>query len=232
MALIRINRLLVERFGISRRLADEWIRQKNVFVNSIPAFLGMKVDENHAIIEIDGKQVPTSIKKIAFALNKPLGVVCSLSPKLESGRPISEFFPRGLGLKPVGRLDTDSEGLIIVTNDGKLHYSITHPSKQIEKEYEVTLSKSVSNLELKLLTEGVLLTDGFCKPDDIQRISSFNIRITLHEGRNREIRRLLSAIQHKVVQLKRVRIGVVLLNDLPSGTLRTLTEEEVNSFHS
>ncbi|MCX7835134.1 MAG: rRNA pseudouridine synthase [bacterium] len=230
MKLIRINQLLAERFGISRRLADQWILSNQVKVNDKIAKLGQKVDEDKDLIFVNNLPIPIKKQVLTFAFHKPKGVVCSLSLRYEKGISIKEYLPPDLGLKPVGRLDIQTEGLIIVTNDGRLHYEVTHPSFEIEKEYIVTTAKPILEKEIFLLSKGVMLSDGFCQPDHIGRIGSNQVKLVLHEGRNREIRRLFSAINHRVERLVRIRIGMVELGNLPVGALRLLTEQEIKQL--
>lgn len=226
MEKIRINQLLAARLGISRRTADFWIQKKRVLVNGKEAQLGQKVDVEKDIIIVDQKPLPPQKQILTFAFHKPKGVVCSLSPKFEKGISITKFFPPNLGLKPAGRLDTDSEGLIIISNDGNLIYEITHPSREVEKEYIVTTKQTILDKDMSLLSKGVFLTDGFCKPDRLIRLGSNQVKLVIHEGRNREVRRLFAAINHEVVRLIRVRIGPIELGDLPVGALRALTDIE------
>ncbi len=227
---VRLNKLLAERFGIARRKADAAISEGRVTVDGRRAEIGERVDPSGQKIVFDGKILPDLTKRFSFAFHKPRGYVTTLQTSREYGKPISELLPPELGLKPAGRLDTESEGLLIVSNDGSLINAITHPRFELEKEYRVFTEQEVYQSEVDQLEYGIELDDGWCEPDRIQQTGKRELIIVIHEGRKREIRRLINAVGHHVYRLIRIRIGEVELADLQPGALRILTEQEEQSL--
>ncbi len=215
----------------SRREAEELILEGRVQVDGeVVRELGTRVDRMRQEIRVDGEPLPRP-KLAYFAVHKPVGIVSTMSDP--SGRPrVIDLLPPSLGrLYNVGRLDLGSEGLILVTNDGDLANLLTHPRHGVEKTYHVEVAGNPDREVLKTLEKGVYLAEGKAKVKSArvktQRKQSTVLEIVLTEGRNREIRRLLARMGHKVERLIRVAVGPVRLGDMPAGAYRRLTPEEV-----
>src|SRR5690606_26668803 len=215
----------------SRRDAEELILEGRVEVDGeVVRELGTRVDRMRQEIRVDGEPLPHP-KRAYFAVHKPVGIVSTMSDP--SGRPrVIDSLPPSLGrLYNVGRLDLGSEGLILVTNDGDLANLLTHPRHGVEKTYHVEVAGTPDREVLKTLEKGVYLAEGKAKVKSAriktQRKQSTVLEIVLTEGRNREIRRLLARMGHKVERLIRIAVGPVRLGDMPAGAYRRLTPEEV-----
>ena len=227
----RLQKILSSRGVASRREAEKMILRGLVTVDGVPASLGDTADPAENRIEIEGKLLPGNGPRVYLMLNKPRGYVTTLSD--EKGRPNAAQLVQDCGTRvyPVGRLDMNSEGLLLFTNDGELSNRITHPSGEVEKEYEVKVRGFCPESEA-LLSRPIEL-DGrpIRKPGVVPLQASGHtarFRITIHEGRNRQIRRMAQAAGLEVIRLKRVREGKLQLGDLPVGKWRYLTEEEVS----
>ena len=227
----RLQKILSSRGIASRREAEKMILSGLVTVDGVPASLGDTADPLENRIEVDGKPLPGNGPRIYLMLNKPRGYVTTLSD--EKGRPNAAQLVADCGVRvyPVGRLDMNSEGLLLFTNDGELANRIMHPSGEVEKEYEVKVRGYHSGSEV--LLERPIELDGrpIRKPGVTLMQASeqtARFRITIHEGRNRQIRRMAQAAGLEVVRLKRIREGKLRLGDLPAGKWRYLTEEEVS----
>ncbi|WP_273845700.1 pseudouridine synthase [Rubrobacter calidifluminis] len=216
----------------SRRKAEALIREGRVQVNGSVAPLGMKISPGDTVL-LDGRPVHLPETRAYLALNKPAGYITTLSD--ERGRPtVAELVPSIPGLVPVGRLDADTTGLIVMTNDGRLAHRVAHPSYEIEKEYRLTLQNPVPKDALHALAAGPDLEDGPMAPPVISRLHRGRHRtvlhLTIHEGRKRIIRRACQAVGLHLVHLERVRVGPVRLGDLAPGEYRRLTGEEVEEL--
>jgi 23S rRNA pseudouridine2605 synthase len=215
-------------FG-SRRACEELIRQGRVTIDGEVAVLGQRVDPRVARVAVDG--VPVSVRPglVYYLLNKPPGVVTTASDP--QGRPtVLDLVPREPRVFPVGRLDADTEGLLILTNDGDLAHRLAHPSFGVEKEYLVEVESRPSPGELRQLRTGVLLEDGLTAPAKASLVAPRGIRLSIHEGRKRQVRRMCAAIGHPVVRLVRTRIGPIADRRLPPGTWRPLRPDEVRGL--
>jgi 23S rRNA pseudouridine2605 synthase len=215
-------------FG-SRRVCEDLIEDERVSVNGTPAHLGQRVDLDTDRVEVDG--VPVSIREglVYYLLNKPRGVVTTASDP--QGRPtVVELVPAEPRVFPVGRLDVDTEGMLLLTNDGDLTHRLTHPSFGIEKEYVAEVEGRPSPAVLRRLREGVELDDGVTAPAKASLVSPRVVRLTIHEGRNRQVRRMLEAVGHPVTRLVRTRIGPLAERSLKPGEWRELTLAEVRSL--
>ncbi len=196
--------------------------------------LGAKVDPEHVVIRVDGKRIPVATAHVYLVVNKPRGVVSSMSD--ERGRPDLRTLVKGRNerLFHVGRLDTDTEGLLILTNDGEFAHRLAHPSFELRKTYLAEVEGTVSGQTRKRLLKGVQLEDGPIAVDDVRTIGNHGgrtlVELVIHEGRNRIVRRLLAEVEHQVVKLARTAIGPVRLGDLRSGQLRPLTAEELGAL--
>jgi 23S rRNA pseudouridine2605 synthase len=227
----RLQKILAEIGITSRRKAEELIIEGRVTVNGKIAMLGMKADPNRDHIKFDGKLILRPVPKVYLMLNKPRGVVTSLRDP--EGRPTVKDYLKGVKYRvfPVGRLDYDSEGLLLLTNDGDFAQAILHPSKKIPKSYLVKIKGVPEEREIQKLRVGVRLEDGMTAPAKLQKVrygeNNTWLEITIHEGRKRQIRRMLEIAGHQVLKLKRTRIAGIELGNLKSGEYRYLKPEEV-----
>lgn len=219
---MRINAYVAFATGISRRAADDVITDGKVLINGRPVPLGYSVQQNDIVtLNNEPLSLPKQLKTIM--LHKPAGYVCSRNG--QGSQTIYDLLPKNLyPLKPIGRLDKDSSGLVLLTNDGKLANAITHPSFNKKKIYEVVLDHKLSIKDLQRISiEGVQLNDGPSKLG-IKKISKDNLRwrIEMSEGRNRQIRRTFEKLGYKVLQLHRTQIGRYYLGTLRAGKYRTI----------
>jgi len=232
----RIQKILAEMGVASRRKAEEMIEEGRVVVNGKVARLGEKADPLVDHIKVDGKLLTKPEPKVYFIFNKPRGVVTSLYDP--EGRPTVKDFLKGIRQRvyPVGRLDYDSEGLLILTNDGELAYSILHPSKEIPKTYLVKVKGKIDEDSIEKLRKGVKIEGGMTAPAKVIKISETEenswIEITIHEGRKRQIRRMLLKVGHPVLKLKRIKIANLKLGSLKPGEIRRITPEELKKLRS
>jgi 23S rRNA pseudouridine2605 synthase len=237
----RLNRYLARSGVASRRGADELITSGSVLVNGLkPPESGLMVDPSSDVVTVDGKQVKPVTKHRYVVLNKPLGVVTTARD--EAGRTsvvdlIGEEGLQGHRLFPVGRLDVDSTGLLLLTDDGDLAYRLTHPRFKVAKEYVVLVSRSPSAADLEVLRRGVELDDGKTEAAVIEVLSPavasdrrVELRFVIREGRHRQVRRMLQALGHHAQALTRVGFGPLKLGRLKPGTWRVLVPAEVDAL--
>lgn len=223
---------LMSRAGLgSRRASEDLIRAGRVKVNGRVATLGDKADPEHDRVAVDGEQL-TFEPRTYIMLNKPRGVISSTEDDLDEGRPTVRGLVDVEGhIYPVGRLDKTSEGLILLTNDGKLAHRLTHPRFEHEKIYEVLVEGYPDEEVLARWRSGIMLRGKRTLPANIEVVSpgqnSTTLRITMREGRKRQIRRVAERLGHPVQRLVRVQIGALHLGDLPSGQWRRLKTEEI-----
>jgi 23S rRNA pseudouridine2605 synthase len=213
----------------SRRACEELIAEGRVTVDGEVAELGRRVDPDTARVEVDG--VPISVRPglVHYLLNKPAGVVTTASDP--QGRPtVLDLVPPEPRVFPVGRLDAATEGLLLLTNDGDLAHRLTHPSFGVEKEYLAEVDAPPTRGELRRLREGVELDDGRTAPARVTLVPPRAVRLVIHEGRNRQVRRMLDAVGHPVRRLVRTRIGPLTDRRLRPGEWRPLTPAEVRSL--
>jgi 23S rRNA pseudouridine2605 synthase len=221
----RLQKVLAATGWGSRRTCEELIAAGRVTVNGEVAELGRRVDAEVDSIEVDGAPVGVKPGLVYYLLNKPRGVVTTA--KDTHGRPtVVELVPRQPRVFPVGRLDADTEGLLLLTNDGELAHRVSHPSHGVEKEYLAHVKGRVSAGALRQLREGVELDDGMTAPAEASQPSPGVIRITIHEGRNRQVRRMCEAVGHPVLRLVRTRIGPISDRSLRPGDWRELSTGE------
>lgn len=213
---MRINKYIASRLGISRRKADEYILLHDVTINGHTAKAGQDVQDSDTVLA-DGKPLPNQAKHRYILLNKPTGYVCSRDG--QGSKTIYELLPQELShLNPVGRLDKDSSGLLLLTNDGELHQNLTHPSYQKEKVYIVTLDKPLSPEAKRQIDSGVELTDGISALAlTLLRRDGKVWEVRMHEGRNRQIRRTFEKLGYQVVALRRIAFGDYSLGSLAAG---------------
>lgn len=234
----RIQKALAQAGVCSRREAERLILARRVRVNGETVqTLGLKVDPTRDRIEVDGQPVEwerAEEPRLYLALHKPVGVVSTARDP--QGRPTVIDLLTGIEERvyPVGRLDRDSEGLLLMTNDGSLAHRLTHPSYEVEKVYRVEVTGTVSPADLATLRRGVKLNDGVTHPARARLLREGHgrslIEIAIHEGRNRQVRRMMDAIGHRVTRLQRIRIGPIHLDRLPVGAFRRLTPREVHAL--
>lgn len=228
-AVTRLNKFLSEAGYCSRRAADKLIEEGRVTVNGKYPEMGTKVSSTDEV-SVDGKVV--SIKKksrVYIAFNKPVGVVCTTDTRVEKHN-IIDFINYPSRIFPIGRLDKDSEGLILLTDDGDIVNKILRSSNNHEKEYIVRVDKPISQTFVKRMSEGVPILDTMTKPCRVQKLSRDSFKIVLTQGLNRQIRRMCSYLDYEVESLKRVRImNINLMSDV--GEYRNLTKEELNTLN-
>jgi 23S rRNA pseudouridine2604 synthase len=228
-AVTRLNKFLSEAGYCSRRAADKLIEEGRVTVNGKHPEMGTKVSSTDEV-SVDGKVV--SIKKksrVYIAFNKPVGVVCTTDTRVEKNN-IIDFINYPSRIFPIGRLDKDSEGLILLTDDGDIVNKILRSSNNHEKEYIVRVDKPISQTFVKRMSEGVPILDTMTKPCIVQKLSRDSFKIVLTQGLNRQIRRMCSYLDYEVESLKRVRImNINLMSDV--GEYRNLTKEELNTLN-
>jgi 23S rRNA pseudouridine2605 synthase len=233
MSLERIQKILSVAGVCSRREAEELILEGRVKVNGRTVTeLGEKADPDSDVIKVGNRIIRQAApKKTYLLLNKPKGCVSTLKDP-QGRRTVIDLLGRvGGRVYPVGRLDYDSEGVLILTNDGEFANAIMHPSRETPKTYEVKVRGVMTDGELKKLASGVRLEDGMTAPAKVRKMKLVDanswIEITIHEGRNRQVRRMCEALGHPVLKLRRTKVGPVGLAGVPAGTYRELTPGEV-----
>lgn len=234
---MRLQKFLAHAGVASRRASEELIKQGRVAINgNVITDMGVSVTEGDAVI-VDGKPVVKSVteEKLYILLNKPVGYVSTA--KDQFGRPtvldlVTEIKAR---LYPVGRLDYDTSGLLILTNDGDFTFRLTHPKHEINKTYEAVVSGVPTVEEIKRFESGLKIEDYVTSPARFEVVAALKnnstVLITIHEGKNRQVRKMCEAIGHKVLKLKRISIGPIALGNLSEGKWRKLTADEVASLN-
>jgi 23S rRNA pseudouridine2605 synthase len=225
----RLQKILAQAGLGSRRASEELIAAGRVRVNGEVATLGTRADPETDVIEVDGAVVGVRQGLVHYLLNKPAGVVTTARDP--QGRPaVVDLVPAEPRVYPVGRLDADTEGLLLLTNDGELAHRLTHPSFGVDKEYLAGVAGTPSRGAVRRLREGVELDDGPTAPAKVSLVDEHTLRITIHEGRNRQVRRMCEAVGHPVQRLVRVRIGPLADRRLAPGAWRPLTQAEVRDL--
>jgi 23S rRNA pseudouridine2605 synthase len=247
---IRLQKVLAQAGIASRRACEALIGEGRVEVNSeVVTEQGRRVDPERDVIRVDGARIPPPRRHLYLALNKPRGVVVTMddpegrrtvadllaeSAERRTGTPGMRRAVKNERLFHVGRLDTDSEGLLILTNDGELAHKLAHPSYQVPKTYVAEVTGQVSAQTMRRLRGGITLEDGPVRPTSVKIVSSVGektlLKITLQEGRNRIVRRTMEAVGHPVRKLSRIGIGPVRLGNLKVGEFRELTREELGGL--
>ena len=238
---VRLQKVLAQAGIGSRRACEALISEGRVEVNSeVVTEQGRRVDPERDVIRVDGSRIPPPRRHLYLVLNKPRGVVVTMDDP-EGRRTVADVLAEGAmrslrkeRLFHVGRLDTDSEGLLILTNDGDFAHRLAHPSYQVPKTYIVEVSGAVSAETLRRLRRGITLDDGPVRPTSVKIVSEAGekmlLKITLQEGRNRIVRRTMEAVGHPVRRLSRIGIGPVRLGNLKVGEYRELTREELGGL--
>lgn len=221
----RLQKVLSKTGWGSRRVCEDLIADGRVKVNGIVAVLGRRVTPEVDLIEVDGAPVGVKAGLVYYLLNKPEGVITTASDT--HGRPtVVDLVPNEPRVFPVGRLDVATEGLLLMTNDGELAHRITHPSHGVEKEYLANVQGNVSAGAVRSLRDGVELDDGITAPARVSQPAPGVLRITIHEGKNRQVRRMCEAVGYPVVRLVRTRIGPITDRNLRPGEWRELSVAE------
>jgi 23S rRNA pseudouridine2604 synthase len=221
---VRLNKYISETGVCSRREADKWIEAGRVSLNGQPATLGTQVADGDEV-RLDGKLIGHKKRQVYIALNKPVGIICTTEEHIEDN--IIEYVGYPERIFPVGRLDRDSEGLILLTNNGDIVNEILRSENNHEKEYVVTVDRPITDLSLSMLASGVKIMGEMTKPSKVTRVNAQSFRIILTQGLNRQIRRMCSALGYKAQRLQRVRIMNIHLGDLRPGQWRHLTAAEL-----
>ena len=230
----RLQKIIAVAGLMSRRAAEECLAAGRVTVNGRPASPGDKADPETDRICVDGKALPSAEEKVYLILNKPRGYVCTLSD--EKGRRTVAELVRGAGtrLYPVGRLDLNSEGLLLMTNDGDFANRVMHPSHEIEKTYQTWVEGEDLESAAERLSRPMTIDGYAIRPARVELLERTErglcLSVTIHEGRNRQVRKMCQQAGLRVTRLRRVREGSLSLGDLPGGRWRHLTEEELESF--
>jgi 23S rRNA pseudouridine2605 synthase len=230
----RLQKVLARAGLGSRRAAEDLIRAGRVAVGGRPASLGDRVRPGRDQVTVDGVPIPADPRLRYFALNKPAGVTTTMRDP-HAARTLASFLPPGPRVFAVGRLDRDSEGLLLLTNDGALAYRIQHPSRGVEKEYLVEVDGSISADGVRRLRGGVDLEDGVARAIRVGRVERVrgrsSVGLVMSEGRKRVVRRMFAALGHPVRRLVRVRVGPIALGHLRPGEVRPLDPREVMELY-
>lgn len=231
----RLQKVMAAAGVASRRASEELIAAGRVTVNGDVAQLGCKVDATDDDIRIDGERINADPERVYVLLNKPQGVVTTVDDP--EGRPtVMDLVNLSMRLYPVGRLDLDTEGLLLLTNDGDLTHQLLHPSRQVARTYVALVPGPLRRDTLQHLRDGVELEDGTARPTSIEVLEEQRgkvlVQLVMTEGRKREVRRMFAALGHPVERLARVAFGGVELGDLRQGNWRFLTQQEVGRLHA
>ena len=221
---MRLNKFISETGVCSRREADKWIEAGRVTCNGQPAALGTRVADGDQVC-IDGEPIGAKKKQIYIALNKPAGITCTTETHIEDN--IIELVGYPERIFPVGRLDKESEGLILLTNDGDIVNEILRSENNHEKEYIVAVDRPITDLSLKMMANGVKIMGELTERAQVSRIDQESFRMILTQGLNRQIRRMCSALGYKVRRLRRIRIMNIHVGTLGAGHWRHLTDAEI-----
>ncbi len=226
---MRLAKYLAHAGVASRRAAEEIVRAGRVTVGGEVVTDPARDVGDHDAVTVDGRRVAGAEERVVWLVNKPAGVVSTARDT--HGRPtvVSLVDAGGARLYPVGRLDADSTGLILLTNDGELAHALTHPSFEVPKTYRVRVARApVSDRAVRRLREGVQLEDGMTAPARVRRVGPDELEITIHEGRNRQVKRMCEEVGHRVLSLERIAFGPLRLGDLRRGGARRLTGSELD----
>jgi 23S rRNA pseudouridine2605 synthase len=228
----RLNRFLARRGVASRRGADELIAAGRVTINGEPTRLGAVVDPSVDRVSVDGHRIPARAVSVTIVLNKPAGVVTTRNDPYQR-RTVMDLIEPVPGLVPVGRLDADSRGLLVLTTDGDLAHAVSHPRHGVTKRYLATLDRAISADQLEQLTAGIDLEDGPARAVTAKRSGADTVvEVVMAEGRKREVRRLFAAVGLEVRDLVRIAVGPLELGALPEGEARALRPAELSSLRA
>ena len=231
---VRLQKYMAECGVASRRKSEELIEMGKVKVNGHIAHIGDKINPKKDIVTVKGKKINKEEKLYYLMLNKPRGFITTMSDEMD--RKCVAMLVKDVGARvyPVGRLDRESEGLLLMTNDGEFANAMTHPTKHVPKTYRVTVRPSISEEQITKLSTGIVIDDRMTAPAEVRVVKREEnrvvIEIILYEGRNRQIRKMCDALGLEVARLKRIAVGSVKLGMLPQGKWRELSEEEVHKL--
>jgi len=230
----RLQKFMAKAGIASRRKCEKIILEGRVKVNGKTVTqLGSKIDPQKDVVQVDGKVIRNTEKKVYIMLFKPKNCISTVKDQFKRKTVLDYVTGIDQRIYPVGRLDYDTEGLLLLTNDGKLAYRLTHPKNEIKKTYIAKVKGIPSESSLDLLRRGIHLEDGKTSPADVVMLNKDNqkntslIKITIHEGKNRQVKRMFAAINHPVIELKRTKIGKLTLGKLKPGQWRELTDKEI-----
>lgn len=232
---IRLQKYLAECGVASRRKSEELIAAGKVKVNGVTALIGDKVNPKHDKVTVNGKKVVSVRKNIYIMLNKPRGFITTMND--EHDRKCVAELVKDINTRvyPVGRLDRESEGLLIMTNDGEFTNALTHPSKHVSKTYRVTIRPTITKEQATEFRNGIEIDGRMTAPADLRVLETQEnrtvVEVTIYEGRNRQIRKMFEALGIEVARLKRTKVGNLKLGMLKQGAYRHLTEDEVSSLY-
>lgn len=228
--MIRLQKFISDSGYTSRRKAEELISAGRVTVNGVVATIGIKVDENSCDVRIDGNSIKKCETKIYIMLNKPTGYLSSVTDDRGRKTVIDLIDNVKERVFPVGRLDYDTEGLLILTNDGEFTYQVTHPKHQIRKTYLAAVDKNIDENDMENLLKGVKIDNYIAKANKIEIYdeNKYEYLITISQGKNRQVRKMFEAVGTKVIKLKRICIGSLNLGALPRGKWKYLSFDEIN----
>lgn len=226
----RLNRFLARRGVASRRAADGLIAAGRVLVNGAVAPIGARIDIDSDTVQVDGEAIAARPpRSVTLALNKPAGVVTTMADP--HGRlTVRDLVPAVTGLAPIGRLDADSRGLLLLSSDGDLVHRVAHPRHGVRKTYRVTARAPVTDAQIDVLRGGVQLDDGPARALEVRRFDARTVDVVMGEGRKRVVRRLVAAAGNGVADLCRIAVGPIALGDLAEGDSRVLADSEVDSL--
>ncbi|WP_350344754.1 pseudouridine synthase [Proteinivorax tanatarense] len=231
----RLQKIMAN-YGIaSRRKCEDIIKEGRVKVNGIKVTeMGVKVTSNDKI-EVDGRPIMKKPKLEYYLLNKPVGYVTTVDDP-QDRKTVLDLIPIKQRVFPVGRLDIMTSGLLLITNDGQLTYKLTHPKFTVKKTYKVLIDKNIKDEEIKKLKNGINLEDGITAPAMAKRLkegkSGCEIELTIHEGKNRQVRRMINSLGYKVLKLERIKYGFLTLEGVKRGGYRELKAEEVTKLYN
>ncbi len=233
---MRLQKFMSLAGAASRRKAEEFIKMGRVKVNGKTVDeMGIKVDPELDKVFLDDKEISIETEKIYILLNKPVGCVTTLSDEFNRAKVI-DLIDIKERIYPVGRLDYNSSGLLLLTNDGELTHKITHPSSHVYKTYVVKIKGIMTKKQINKFKTGVDIGGYITAPAEIEVLKQYKdnclVKVTIYEGKNRQIRRMMDALNHPVITLKRVSIGQINIDDLPKGKWRHLTKQEVEYLKS
>ena len=230
----RLQKVLARAGLGSRRSVEDMIAAGRVAVNGVTARLGQRVDPTTDKVEVDGSRVPLDVDLVHYLLNKPSGVVTTAADP-EGRTTVLDLVELSVRVWPVGRLDVDTEGALLLTNDGELGYRLTHPSFEVPRTYVAEVGGRVGEKSVRALARGVELDDGPTRPARVSVIERARgatlIELTITEGRNRQVRRMFEAVGHRVLRLVRTELGPLKLGHLKPGSVRKLSPAEVRSLY-
>jgi 23S rRNA pseudouridine2605 synthase len=237
MSAVRLQKVIADAGVASRRKAEDLIRQGRVTVNGeVATEMGLKVDPTRDHVKVDGRHLKPAAPKAYVILHKPKGVLTTLEGSGGEDRPTVQHLLRGVKQRvfPVGRLDYDTEGLLLLTNDGELSQRLLHPRYHVPKTYLVKVQNVLDGAQIRMLERGVRLSDGMTGPAHIRKVRRTEenswIELTIYEGRTHQVKRMLEAVGHRVLKLKRLRFGPLHLGDLAKGRYRFLSDREIHAL--